>query len=48
MDDDVPEEEAADVVDAELAVVAAVVALTLVLDDELAVVDDRLLSILSE
>ena len=48
MDDDVPEDDAADVVDAELAVVAAVVALTFVLEDELAVVDVRLLSILSD
>lgn len=48
MDDDVPEDEAADVVDAELAVVAAVVVLTFVLEDELAVVDVRLLSILSD
>lgn len=45
MDDDVPDDEAADVVD-EFAVVG--VALTFGLEDEFAVVDVRLLSILSD
>lgn len=45
MDDDVPDDEAVDVVD-ELVVVG--VALTLELEDEFAAVDVRLLSILSD